>query len=97
MSLSDEQMYEVARQLAIIEMFVKINATADSDLSELKAVVQKIDSSMEATTNQAATQHPGETVKAAFIAEAKEGASNLTSKEAALCLSYWALEEAGLL
>lgn len=96
MAMTDAEIREVAAALGQ-QIFVALAATAHSNLAELKQAVQNIDDAMNASCNQAATQHGAKLVKTALRDEAQTGASNLTNAEAAMALAYWALKEAGLL
>jgi hypothetical protein len=97
MALSDAQLTEIARKLAQ-KIFVESQATAHTDLTDLKAAVNALDTAMDATFNQGVVLGYGTTqVKLALLDRVQNAAPNLTVQHAGIALAYWALREVGLL
>lgn len=91
--LSNTEIRDVAVKLAAT---IFDGVTADKNLDDLKAVIQKIDQGMDSSTNQVSNLYPNQKLKLALLDHARSANAALTVYEAAVALAYWALREAGL-
>jgi len=95
MPLTTQRIEELARILGR-KIFVKTKALANSNYDDLKATINRIDIVMGATTNQAASNHNGETIQSALLDEIQTVAPNFSVQQAGIALVIWTAEAAGI-
>jgi hypothetical protein len=96
MALTAQQLDDGAREIGR-RIFVSPNVTAHSNYTELRSALESIDTGMNSTTDQAATNYPGVNLEVAFLNFARIGAPNLTASEGRYVLNVWTELELGLL
>lgn len=88
---------EAVRRKLVDRIYGSGSVLAVRSGSDLGAIVDRIDSAMEATTNAAAGAYSGSTLEAAFLQHVRVTVADASAEEVGLALAFWSMKRVGLI